>query len=129
MPVKGKNPLTKHQADSDRYHDSAPSHVKKAFAQLKRGTIFNLLKDLSDELGVRYYTPGWLGDHAVHFTFPKHRTAILIDTGVRRSIIQAKQREFARNGWYLAVIHQYDNDILSMDDSLLKQHLVSMLNN
>lgn len=121
-----KREMPKLPMTNDAYYETAPTNIKKAFGQLKQtGATFNTLKFLCDKLGVSYHSPGWLGDQAVHFTFPDHKVAIFINPGVQKIVVMAKKREFTSHGWFLGVIHKYQ--ILSMDSDELEAHLVSLL--
>lgn len=127
MPKSSRSSVLKDNKTKDDYYESAPSHIKKAFAQLKQdGATFNTLHFMCNSLGIPFRTPGWLGDSAVHFVFPKHKVGILIDPGLRKKVLNAKKREFALNGWVLGVINRYE--ILMMDSDQLKAHLLGLLN-
>ena len=106
------------------FKNGTPSHIKKAIGNIRKdGPAFDIIKQACDSLGLKYQSPGVIGETVVHFSIEKCKMAILFEsTGVNNQ----KKAEILRDmGWTPTIIRSYD--IIKLGYESIKNQLSELL--
>lgn len=106
-----------------------PSYVRKALSNLKlTGGAAEAIREACKATGVRYESPGIVGDVAIHFTFPKYKAGILLTSNMYAAGDSTKVSKCRSLGWNVVAILTRKLEIMPSDTVIaqFKEYIVSL---
>lgn len=103
--------------------DPIPSYVKKAIGSMKlSGMAVDAVAEACSEIGVKFESPGIVGDSAIHFVFPKLKAGLLLKAkGNTSQSFRHKVRKCRKLGWEITIVTTEDLEVLPQD--VITEHL------
>ncbi len=94
-----------------------PPYVKKALGNLKVvGAAAESITAACDDIGLKYESPGLIGDSAVHFVFPKLKAGLLLKAKANNSpSFKHKILKSRKMGWTLKIVTTEDIEVLPQE--------------
>jgi hypothetical protein len=74
-------------------------------AMRTEGPELEAIRTACEESKIEYFSPGVVGEAAMHFTFPKHKAALLIRTAGSGKSPKDKIRQCENMGWEVTTVH------------------------
>ena len=100
------NVFTRKSPVLTKAYANLPSYVLKAIAATKTdGPEIEAIRTACDEAKIEYYSPGVVGETVMHFTFPKHKTALLIRSHGAGKAPREKISRCENMGWSVTTVH------------------------
>lgn len=86
--------------------EGLPSYVLKGIAATKvDGPEMDAIRAACDESKIQYHSPGVVGETVMHFTFPKHKAALLIQSNGAGKAPKDKVWKCENMGWEVSTVH------------------------
>lgn len=106
------------------FKNDIPSHIKKAVGNIRKdGPAFDIIKQACSSLGLKYQSPGIIGETVVHFSIEKCKLAILFEsTGVSN---QRKAEILRDMGWRPTIIRSYE--VIKLGQETIENQLSEIL--